>query len=125
MSFDPSTNDAVLAALMSRVDVTFPIDAAAFKFEVVAGTQRLNGDSFYQRALRVDASRSRVALAWSAVYRRCVLVGTILVCNTEQQDLATAMLLTEATAALDAVDLKLLTTGSPFALYPNAGPGYR
>jgi hypothetical protein len=126
MSLDPTGNAALLALLEQRCDQTFPMTGAKFTL-ASSSTQRIRGDSSFQNSMPVNAEQHRTAIAWSAVYRVKVLTGTLIVCNTSTANIAmaTAMILTEAQAALDATDLKILTQGSPEALYPSTAPGFR
>jgi hypothetical protein len=122
MGFDVTQNAAILAALQARCDQTFPMTGGKFVF-ASEPTMRTLGDSLFQNAI-LPQTQERTAIAWSAVYRIKVLVGTLLVCDTSMLALATAMMLQEATDALNIVDMKLLTQGSPEALYPSTAPGF-
>lgn len=123
MAFNPAQNAANLAALQSKVATTPLIQGANFTL-VQSSTTRVQGNSIYQMAMPILTSKPRTALSWSAVYRSKVMPGTLIVCNVGMEPLAEAMLLAEASDALNNMDLKIAAQGSPLALYPSTAPGY-
>jgi len=118
--FDISSNATVLAALQARCDQTYPNMNGVFQL-AQNNTTRVRGDSIYQRSL-MPVTNLRVAIAWSAVYRMRVLVGTLIVVDSTMVDLAIAMILTEAQTQLDAVDMRYVASGFSTAYAPLLAP---
>lgn len=124
MSFNPTQNAAVLAALQARVDAKFPNQGANFALVSFEPSPRFSGDSKFQASTPVNPKQTRTAIAWSAVYRGRNVPGTTIVCNagTATEAMATAMLLTEASEVLDLID-RNIDSQAQNALYPDTRPG--
>lgn len=106
MSFDPSTNAAVLAALVARCDF------AQFTIVTQALTTFRNLGHPYQSTFNLVPGAMAMAIWFTAVYRGVRRIGPKLIVDSKFVTIGTAAVLDHAVSTLDALDLEASRDGA-------------